>query len=359
MYVHLSSEYTVIFLSSRTEEARDVTQQRLLEYQWQTNASLASISTYWFESGDDGEDFKSKRILEAVLHQHRSTLNQNNPQIRFEVEFYTRIVDVLLTWYFRHIHMWINSPVTSYLSSYGYLLQAVNVIGVQQAVCSAYYNIICLSYKENLMFANYSYSAVSSYKSYLQSLNALDLRHESVVSEKENDIFERVFPNLLECHREIIADLSFTVSSQDKEQCNYARKNETKFSDLDVLVNEKHAQLVANTKEKMTDILSESRRTYLLAFYINIGFAVYCVLVLFLRLLCVRKSRSSRQKRSQQTVHDCTTLDDVTREWDDDVKAETGASMCHVTVNERPIVYDYLQTQTEDPLAPFIKVASV
>lgn len=123
-----------------------------------------------------GQAFRSPRLFNAVLHNHRLRVNN---EIRFweELDFFTKAVEAMLGWMIRLSlesgardeigiedtykwlsHIYLQSEIPRWLISHSYLIASLNYLGAEQALCNAFNSVVCFSRAESFAYANISFS---------------------------------------------------------------------------------------------------------------------------------------------------------------------------------------------------------
>ena len=333
------SELTIILSTARDKTSQTDAMFQLTTAHVQTNSTVSDLLTAWPGVEADGFMFKTKVHFLAVLQSQRELL-QRGANLQDQLTFYTDVIHVLCHWFVRHSRQWSETSLFPYLATYGYLLHSINYLGGQQALCSAYYSVICFSHKQTFLFANYSFSGEAFYKEYASNYAALLNGAASQPSKQ----YDTVFPNLAECHRELVSDINYPGMAMDTSSCDFSRRNETRFRDLDLLVSDENEHLAALITSQLTEQQHSVTQSYVLALSLCAGVLTYFILIHLVRCVYIK----GKQLRHKSSWLQDEKLDDETM------------TMTHVKLSDHPSIIEYNDLRrNEDSLAPYVKVASV
>ncbi len=137
-------------------------------------------------------------------------------------------------------------------------------------------------FRETFYYANYTFSGEAVFRLYRQSFP-----QERGGGWRINS-HSMFFPNLFACREEIFADMDYHGMSIDPSLCDYSRKNETRFQDLDILTLHEHQRL----KSQILSILQTQVDNASLQFFLSgimLGvIASYVTLLHILRCSCIK-----------------------------------------------------------------------
>lgn len=176
-----------------------------------------------------------------------------------EVQFYTNILDVIFGWLTREVAIFSEDDLWRWLLSYTYLMGSINYIGAEQSLCSVFYSIICFSHRETFAYANYTFSGEAVFRLYRQSYPQERGGGWRIASH------HKFFPTLQGCREEIFADMDYHGMSIDPSLCDYSRKNETRFHDLEILTLHEHQRI----KSQILSILQAQVDSASLHFFLS------------------------------------------------------------------------------------------
>ncbi|ESO01102.1 hypothetical protein HELRODRAFT_175131 [Helobdella robusta] len=308
------SKATVAYLTARTDESKQEGRYELEMARSSTDSILQSFSSWpgtTFEKQQDIQDkmkstsnssssssssssipltsqsiFRSRHIFMAYLNGHRSKI-QSWTYFCDEIHFYTDLIDVILTWVNRgesplpldsitgsvisFIPLMFGAPqghdssltrerwssVRYLLQSHSYLLSSLNYIGAEQSLCRAYHSLVCLTRRETLYYANFSFAGEAFFRMYRQSYPSLtdprddlprNLNEEEVLFQPsgtsdtpprswrwygpglsrewrmaEHKLF---FPTLFICRSELVSEMDYVVTAGGKATGTTSSDNE-------------------------------------------------------------------------------------------------------------------------------------
>ena len=248
---------TVIYVTARTFETQIAAKEQLDLRRQTTDESLHYLK-YWPGLDDDGHMYQSPFLFSAVLDHHRNLVKVGN-YFQDEVQFYTNIIDVIFGWLMREVSVLGEDDLWRWLLSYTYLMGSINYIGAEQSLCSVFFSIICFSHRETFYYANYSFSGEAVFRLYRQSYPVERGGGWRIASHS------KFFPNLHGCRKEIFADMDYHGMSIDPSLCDYSRKNETRFHDLEILTLHEHQRL----KTEILSVLQAQADNSSLHFFIS------------------------------------------------------------------------------------------
>ena len=192
-----------------------------------TDQSLEELEM-WPGLEEDGAIYKSSYLFAAVLQDHREGV-QNGKDFWDEVQFYTDVIDVVYGWLHKKTYYLGDGMLWKWVTAYDALMGSINYLGAEQALCSVFHSIICFTHRQTYFYANYSFSGEAAFRMYRQ---AFPLKREEgwKITSHQN-----LFPSLYSCRQEIISDLDYMGMSIDPSLCDYSRKNETRFQEVELL----------------------------------------------------------------------------------------------------------------------------
>ena len=166
---------------------------------------------------------------------------------------------MIFGWLTREVEIFGGDDLWRWLLSYTYLMGSINYVGAEQSLCSVFFSIICFSHRETFYYANYSFSGEAAFRLYRQSYPERRGDGWRIASQP------KFFPALHACREEIFADMDYHGMSIDPSLCDYSRKNETRFHDLEYLTEHEHGML----KEQILSILQAQVDNASLHFFVS------------------------------------------------------------------------------------------
>ena len=180
-----------------------------------------------------------------------------------------------------------DARLTGLLQAYGYLIAAVSYIGAEQALCSVFHSFVCFSHRETFYYANFSFAGEAVFRLYRHSY-PLDVGEPRPPGWR-TDEHRLFFPDLVDCRQEIIADLDYIGMSTDPSLCSAARKNETRFYELDQLRVDEVERLVGEVQRRLDEAAAAARLRFTISGVAAAAAIVYTVLASV--AYCVTQSR--------------------------------------------------------------------
>ena len=298
------------------------------------------ILPQWPGNSEDGQMFRSPHLFAAVLDNHRSQVKVGN-YFWDELQFYTNIIDVLFGWLNRELDIFGETEIWGWLLAYSYLMGSINYLGAEQALCSAFYSIICFSHRETFYYANFSFSGEAVFRVYRQAYP--DLR-EGIWRITPHEHF---FPDLHTCREEIFADMDYHGMSMDPSLCDYSRKNETRFTDVDMLTQDEHNRLVFEITNVIQRDSNKAIFDFLLSAIVLIVITLYILLTHICRCLCIKchqvqKARKWRQSKEVELMAE-----------------EDKMIQDHISLQQTSAMIKYEEYHCRGPNAIQVKVATV
>ncbi len=255
--------------------------EELDKCQQETDQTLSQLE-YWPGREDDGHMYKSRQLFSAVLDRHRSLAKVGN-YFQDEILFYTNLIDVIISWLMRELStLGEMDDIWNWLLSYTYLMGSINYLGAEQALCSVFFSIICFSHRETFYYANYSFSGEAVFRLYRQSYPEERETGWRISSHRE------FFPNLDTCRQDVLANMDYHGMAFDVSLCDYLRKNETYFYDLDLLVLHENERLKDEILSRVQDIIKESSFQYHFSRIITVIAGVYLFTLHIVRCVFIK-----------------------------------------------------------------------
>ena len=241
--------------------------------------------------------YKSRPLFNAVLGRHRDLVKVNNYFME-EVQFYTDIIDVMYGWLHRFTDLGGGDAgdLWMWLLSYTYLMGSINYLGAEQALCTVFHSIICLSHRETLYYANFSFGGEAVFRLYRQSYPGY---RDPGWRRAGHQTF---FPELNLCREEIYADLDYLALSLDPSFCDYSRKNETQFRETNVLVVAEHGRIIEALDQLADHQVVRATYEFLISGLALGGLVSYVTLLHIIRCTCIKcmQTRASRKWRLKE-----------------------------------------------------------
>ncbi len=265
---------------------------------------------YWPGLDEDGHMYKSRYLFSAVLERHRSLVKVGN-YFQDEIQFYTNLLDVLGGWLTREVALFGEDHIWKWLLSYTYLMGSINYLGAEQALCSVFFSIICFSHRETFYYANYSFSGEAVFRLYRQSYPEERGGGWRIASH------QKFFPNLYACREEVFADMDYHGMSIDPSLCDYSRKNETRFHDLDILTLHENQRLNDEVLSILQSNIDHSSFHFFLSGIVLGTVASYVTILHILRcsfIKCVQSRSTVKWEPKNSIIEDHDKVDNITME---------------------------------------------
>ena len=281
-----------MFVTARNFESQVAAKEDLDYARKITDDSLDKILS-WPGIAEDGQLFRSPHLFAAVLDNHRTNVKVGN-YFWDELQFYTNIIDVIFGWLSRELGIFGESDVWKWFLAYSYLMGSVNYLGAEQSLCSAFYSIICFSHRETFYYANFSFSGEAAFRLYRQSYP--DYR-EGIWRITPHEQF---FPELHACREEIFADMDYHGMSMDPSLCDYARKNETRFHDLDLLTADENDQVIGAINSLLERDNHKALFDLMLSALVFTVVFCYVAVTHLCRCVCIKCQQARRARKWRQ-----------------------------------------------------------
>ena len=281
-----------MYTTARSFESQVIAKEDLDYSRKITDESLDALYS-WPGRPEDGQLFRSPHLFAAVLDKHRSQVKVGN-YFWDELQFYTNIIDVIFGWLNRELGIFSGSDVWKWLLAYSYLMGGINYLGAEQALCSAFYSIICFSHRETFFYANFSFSGEAVFRLYRQ---AYPDDREGIWRITPHQHF---FPDLHTCREEIFADMDYHGMSMDPSLCDYARKNETRFSDLELLTGDENEMVLTAINSLLQRDSNKALFDLMFSALVFTLILCYVVVIHLCRCVCIKCHQARRQKKWRQ-----------------------------------------------------------
>ncbi|ELU05106.1 hypothetical protein CAPTEDRAFT_216159 [Capitella teleta] len=293
--LNVERELTAIYVTSRNEDSQTQAKRDLGQARAQTDHVLNSIDP-WPGSTDDGEIYKSPYLFAAVLDNHRHDVKVGN-YFWDEVQYYTNIVDIVYGWLSRSQRTGghSQSELWRWLTTYGYLMSSLNYLGAEQTLCSVYNAVICFSHRETFYYANYSFAGEAAFRIFRQSYPGLRDPGWRITPHRS------FFPELHRCREEIFSDMSYLGMSLDPSICDYGRKNETRFNEVDLLTGTELSVVQDALTRALHSDLHDAAFEFILGGVVTGALIVYVTIVHIIRCTCVKCAQTRAQRRWRPT----------------------------------------------------------
>ena len=310
----------MIYITARTQVTQLEAKINLDLARRRTDQTIMSLAV-WPVNASDDPMFRSRHLFAAILGNHRSSVRIGS-YFWDEIQFYTDTIDIFLGWMNRNIRVqsagtsdddaWkfqfdIGQPhqhlLHQLMQSYSYLMAAISYLGAEQALCSVFHSVVCLSHRETFYYANFSFSAEALFRLYRQSYPLSQTGgDESATTAWRTASHQAFFPLMFSCRQEILADLDYVGMSSDQTPCSHTRKNETRFNEIELLTDVELKKVGEAVAKAMTSQSADSRVGFAVAAASLIATTFYIVAAHVTRFVAIEawNVRVKRKRKVKQ-----------------------------------------------------------
>lgn len=262
---------SVLYLSALGPETKTF----LLAEYIETDRAIYALSEWPANLDNQNRDaFTSKDQLQDYLSRHRQVLSKNSYDLNMEIDFYTKIIDVVIVWLYKSITQGKFAEVWKTLVAYLKLTSGKQDIGIERALGTLFY--VHGGFSSHVLFENYN-NRINRFRAFHTTAELYSARvdrlYTSGVIEAGGNL-----TGIIHSFRHEIQHYEYAVRNPDIQRARFWFDNMTLY--LDTLLNVQR-DLGYEIIERLEIVIEESTQELTISAVFLVIVLLMCPLVIF------------------------------------------------------------------------------